>query len=412
MNIALTCKENSVPQGAITLPASKSISNRVLVIQKLAGGNLPVENLAVCDDTELMLQALQSEGNYFDVGHAGTAMRFLTALLAQKPGNWEITGSERMKHRPIAVLVETLNQLGAHIEYKGSCGYPPLGIEGKSLAGGIVEMAASVSSQYISALMLIAPYMEKGLTIRLKGKVVSPAYIEMTVRLMKAFGAKVYWEREEIWISPQPYRSMAYAVEADWSAASYFYELLAIAEAGELYLPGLKSEDLQGDARQVSVWEQLGVHTIYEPKGVRICKRKCRLTALEFDFIRMPDLVQSFAVACCLKNIPFVFQGVETLRIKETDRIQALIEELAKLGYHLQAKGDNELRWEGKRRKPEAFPVIETYQDHRMAMAFAPAVLKHPHMVIVDKEVVSKSFPHYWEELQKACPVEYKDLKS
>ena len=244
-----------------------------------------------------------------------------------------------------------------------------------------------------------APYMEKGLEIRLTGKVVSSSYIDMTLQIMREFGAEVGREDTVIGVKPGEYRSVPYRVESDWSAASYFYELLAIAGEGEIILTGLKEKSMQGDSRQTVVWRKLGVRTCYEGDLVRLSAAKPEIDRLDYDFVEMPDLVQSFAVACCMRRIPFLFRGVETLRIKETDRIQALIEELGKLGYLLKAEGDGALIWEGERTGGQPCPRIATYHDHRMAMAFAPAALKHPGLVIVDKEVVSKSFPRYWEAL-------------
>lgn len=400
MNISLNFKQNRI-QGQVCLPASKSISNRVLIINALADSEMPVENLSDCDDTRSMLRVLSSDDNHFDIGHAGTAMRFLTAFLSRIIGKWEITGSERMKQRPVNVLAEALNKLGARIEYMEKEGFPPLRIYGSRLLGGELEIPASVSSQYISALMMIAPYMEKGLKIKLNGKVVSGTYIDMTLRIMQEFGADVTRCGDHLEIAPVPYSPVPYRVESDWSAASYFYELLAIAEKGTLLLPGLKQESMQGDAGQVKVWEMLGVRTIFGEQGVTLVKGEKYLKELKYDFVEMPDLVQSFAVACCMMGIPFDFTGVETLRIKETDRIQALVEELAKFGCVLQTEGDNRLWWGGEREEGNVCPEIETRHDHRMAMAFAPAALKHRGLVIVDKDVVTKSFPAFWEELLK-----------
>lgn len=391
--------QHTILNGRITLPASKSISNRVLIINALADSDLPVENLSDCDDTHSMLRVLSSESNHFNIGHAGTAMRFLTAFLSRIIGKWELTGSERMKQRPICVLVDALNQLGAHIEYAGEVGYPPLIIYGSHLMGGKIEIPASVSSQYISALLMVAPYMENGLEVQLTGRIVSGTYIDMTLRIMKEFGSEVFRNDTLIHVAPGPYFPVAYRVESDWSAASYFYELLAIADGGQICLPGLFPDSMQGDARQTEVWEELGVSTCFTENEVVLTKEKTRISRLEYDFVDMPDLVQSFTVACCMMNIPFVFSGVETLRIKETDRIRALIDELAKLGYCLVADGDNCLVWNGETCPAHDTPQIVTYGDHRMAMAFAPAALKHPGLVVVDKDVVTKSFPGYWDEI-------------
>lgn len=398
MNISLNFGNRRI-NGQVTLPASKSISNRALIIHALADSDFPIGNLSDCDDTNSMLHVLNSDGDCFDIGHAGTAMRFLTAFLSRIIGKWELTGSERMKQRPIGVLVDALNQLGARIEYIENEGFPPLRIYGSRLTGGRIEIPASVSSQYISALMMIAPYMEKGLEIRLNGRIVSGTYIDMTARMMQEFGAEVLREDATIRIGTKPYDSVAYQVESDWSAASYFYELLAIADSGEIRLSGLRSVSMQGDAKQVEVWEKLGVVTCFTDQEVVLRKEQPKVTRLEFDFVGMPDLVQSFVVACCMMEIPFVFEGVETLRIKETDRIKALVGEMAKLGYLLETEQDSRLAWAGGRTDIQAKPEIATYHDHRMAMAFAPAALKHPGLVIVDKDVVTKSFPRYWEEL-------------
>ncbi len=399
MNIQIEFKNNEL-KGKVNLPASKSISNRVLIIHALSGNEKAVENVSDCEDTRRMLEVLGSASDRFDVGHAGTAMRFLTAFLARRPGVWEITGSERMKQRPVKILAEALNRLGARIEYAEQEGFPPLRIYGSVLKGGELEISGAVSSQYISALLMIAPSMEKGLTLRLKDKTVSRTYIEMTVGIMREFGALVEIEESLIRVKPGGYVPVPYRVEADWSGASYFYELLALAAEGELVLEGLKEKSLQGDARQQDVWDRLGITTRFEGEKVILRKKACGISRLDWDFIEMPDLVQSFAVACCLKGIPFVFSGVETLRIKETDRISALIEELGKLGFRVKAGENHRLIWEGERCAVRS-TEIATYQDHRMAMAFAPAALVYPGLLIQDQEVVRKSFPFYWEELGK-----------
>lgn len=400
MDITLNFK-HKVAGGEVFLPASKSISNRVLIINALAGSEYAVDNLAVCDDTRSMVGVLNSDGADFDIGHAGTAMRFLTAFLARIAGEWKLTGSERMKQRPVGVLVEALNRLGARIEYLEKEGFPPLKIYGTTcLVGGEIEIPASVSSQYISAIMMIAPYMEKGLVIRLKGKIVSGAYLDMTLRLMRDFGVDAVREGAVIRIPPGNYSPRPFRVESDWSAASYFYECLAIAGEGEIKLKGLFRNSLQGDSRQIKVWERLGVITRFTEEGIVLTPGPRSADRLEEDFIGMPDLVQSFAVACCLMDLPFVFKGTDTLRIKETDRVEALMNELAKMGFRLEERADDHaLVWEGKKESIAEVPCISTYHDHRMAMAFAPAALKFPDLVITDKEVVTKSFPGYWEEI-------------
>lgn len=384
----------------ICLPASKSISNRVLIINALADSLLPIENLADCDDTNVMQQVLNSDKNSFDIGHAGTAMRFLTAFLSRIVGRWELTGSDRMRQRPIAILVDALNQLGAKIEYAGEPGFPPLHIYGSLLRGGKIEMPGNVSSQYVSALMMIAPYMAEGLEIKLTGKIVSATYIQMTLAIMQQFGAIAHFTDNVIKIEATPYTPVHYRVESDWSAASYFYELMAVSDLNEILLPGLLQESLQGDSRQTVIWEKLGVQTVFEESGVRLCRNHNKTPHLDYDFVEMPDLVQSFAVACCLLEIPFCFSGIETLRIKETDRIEALIRELRKLGYFLFLTDNGKLTWDGTHCCSSA-PVITTYHDHRMAMAFTPAAIRIHRLTISDSPVVTKSFPHYWDEMEK-----------
>lgn len=390
----------------IHLPASKSISNRVLIVDAIADGRLVLENLADCDDTRIIYEMLNSSGNCFDVGHAGTAMRFLTAFLSRIVGRWELTGSSRMLQRPIGPLVDALNQVGARIEYLGEPGFPPLRIVGSILMGGEITVSASVSSQYISALMMVAPYMVNGLVIHLDGKVVSRTYIEMTMQVMRDFGARVDWNADCIQIFPGDYIPPAfYRIEADWTAASYFYGLYAVAEKTQpLLLAGLTADSVQGDARQVGLWKKLGINTSFTDEGVLLSRHFLQVDTLEYDFTSMPDLVQTFAVTCCLLGVHFTFWGVETLVIKETDRLAALAVELARLGFKVNVSADNScLRWDGSRCPVEDPLFIHTYEDHRMAMAFALARLRFPSLKIQDKKVVSKSFPHFWEEFSRYC---------
>ena len=359
-----------------------------------------MEQLSDSDDTRYMFQALHSPDSCLDIGHAGTAMRFLTAFFAQKRGEWEITGSERMKQRPIKILVDSLRALGAQIEYVDHIGFPPLRIVGSELIGGVLNISASVSSQYISALLLIAPYMKAGLTLQLQGKVVSKAYIDMTIRIMEIFGAKVNRGENYIHITPTQYQSSVLKVESDWSAASYFFALLAVARNGELRLTGLQKDSIQGDSCQMELWEKLGVASHFANGELILTPKSIELSFLEVTLIDMPDLIPTFAVSCCLLEIPFRISGIETLHIKESNRTLALITELKKLGYLLEVEDESRLCWFGKKQAPEPQPSIQTYQDHRIAMAFSVASLKFTNIHIEEKEVVTKSYPRFWEELQ------------
>ena len=387
----------------IILPASKSISNRALILNALAYSPYDIQNLSDCDDTRVTVKALDSNDTTFDIGAAGTAMRFLTAFLAKTVGEWIITGSERMKNRPIKLLVDALTSLGARIEYVEKEGYPPLLIFGSALMGGEISLNGGVSSQYISALMMIAPYMQNGLKIKLEGKVISVPYIRMTMSMMKEYGVTVTFENNEIDIKPQLYKPIQYKVESDWSAASYWYEILSIAGKGQIFLSGLNANSSQGDSKVAELFEQLGVKTEYQPEGVLITSNTINTDKFEYDFVNQPDLAQTFAVTCCLKNIPFHFKGVQSLKIKETNRIAALINELAKLGYVLFEPFEGELAWAGELCNAAEEISIATYEDHRMAMAFAPAALKIP-IVIEEPEVVSKSYPNFWKDFEKLTP--------
>lgn len=392
-------KSGKVIEGRVVLPSSKSISNRVQIINALSNSFEPIKNLSDCDDSKAMQKILFSNTNTFDVGHAGTTMRFLTAYLSKIVGEWTLTGSHRMKERPIGVLVDALNSIGAQISYLEKDGYPPLKIFGSNITGKEVELQGDTSSQYISALLLIAPTLENGLTIKLKGKIVSRSYIEMTLKIMEEFGVKSEFKGQEIFVANQAYKCIPYTVEGDWSGASYWWSFMALAEEGKLYLDGLKKHSFQGDSGLVPVFEKLGVKTQLSKRGMFIEKVSTDCKKLKFDFNQMPDLAQTFAVCSCLKNIPFHFTGLETLKIKETDRIFALITELAKLGYVLSEPAKGELAWNGERKKEDENVIIETYHDHRMALAFAPVAMLRSDIVIDSPEVVKKSYPNFWEQL-------------
>lgn len=403
----------------VQLPASKSISNRALILHALAHGTLTPSNLSDCDDTNVMIRALRDMPPHIDILAAGTAMRFLTAYLSVTPGTRILTGTPRMQQRPIRILVDALRQLGAQIEYAGNEGFPPLRITGTRLKGESISLPGNVSSQYISALLMIGAVLPRGLQLQLTGDIISRPYIDLTLQLMRDFGARAGWASpSSISVEPGGYRDVAFTVESDWSAASYWYQILALGEwkmengkwkirneedaASEVELLGLFSRSYQGDSRGAEVFAKLGIHTEYTGRGVKLTRSGTPVTRLTEDMVDIPDLAQTFAVTCCLMNIPFRFTGLQTLKIKETDRITALITELRKLGYVVRSEQDSVLLWDGERCPAEADPVIATYEDHRMAMAFAPACLVLPHVRIDEPQVVSKSYPAYWEDLQQA----------
>lgn len=393
----------SVVTATIQLPASKSISNRALIINVLGKGIYPPENLSDCDDTQVMIKALTEGKETIDIMAAGTAMRFLTAYLSVTPGERTITGTARMQQRPIQILVNALRELGAEIEYTRNEGYPPLRIKGAELKGNEITLKGNVSSQYISALLMIGPALKDGLTLHLSGEIISRPYINLTLQLMQDFGAKAAWTSpSSISVAPQLYQSIPFKVENDWSAASYWYQIAALSPKAEIELLGLFHNSYQGDSRGAEVFSRLGITTEFTSQGVKLKKTGKAPERLEEDFIDIPDLAQTFVVTCALLNIPFRFTGLQSLKIKETDRIAALRAELKKLGYVIEEENDSILMWNGERCEPEETPVIETYEDHRMAMAFAPAIIRHPNLLIANPQVVTKSYPGYWEDLKQA----------
>ena len=393
----------------IQLPASKSISNRALIIYALSGGrNLP-ENLSDCDDTEVIIDALRYMPDEINIKAAGTAMRFMTAYLSVMRGTHIITGTDRMKHRPIAILVDALRRLGANIEYVGEEGYPPLKITGKKLAGGLLEIPGNVSSQYISALLMIGPMLKDGLTLQLTGEIISRPYIDLTLWMMGEFGAEAKWSSADtITVAHKPYKGRDYYIESDWSGASYWYEMVALSNDrnAEVRLTGLMDGSMQGDSTSRYIFSLLGVKTTFEtqtkgvPQMVTLKKNGRGVTKLEYDFVNAPDLAQTFVVTCAALDIPFHFKGLATLKIKETDRIEALKREMAKLGYVIHDANDSELYWDGERCEPQLEQGIDTYEDHRMALAFAPFAMKQEGLIINNPQVVTKSYPKFWEDLK------------
>ena len=403
----------------IKLPASKSISNRALIIHALTGGTTLPDNLSECDDTDVIVRALKDNPYEIDIMAAGTAMRFMTAYLATKAGEEHVlTGTERMRHRPIHVLVDALRLLGADIEYVGDEGFPPLRIKGRRLEGGLLEVPGNISSQFISALLLIGPMLRDGLTLKLQGNIISRPYIDLTLWTMREFGADADWDDfETIKVQPKRYVERPYYIESDWSAASYWYEMLALSKEAddEVRLEGLMDGSKQGDSSVRYLFSLLGVKTTFGttqagvPTTVTLRHSGRCVPRLEYDFVNSPDLAQTFIVCCALLKVPFHFKGLSTLKIKETDRIEAMKQEMLKLGYVLHSVDDCELYWDGEMSHETPHNPIDTYEDHRMALSFAPAAFRIPGLRINEPQVVSKSYPKYWEDL-KAVGYEVKSV--
>ena len=392
-------------EGEIDLPASKSISNRVLLLNALCATPGRLSNLAQCDDTDAVLLALaQPDASEVNIGAAGTAMRFLTAYFATREGREVvIDGTERMRQRPIRVLVDALRQLGADIEYVEAEGYPPLKITGTRLRGGALTVSGSVSSQYITAILLIAPVIG-GITLTIEGEIMSRPYIDMTLALMARYGVKAEWRENVIHVPAGEYTALDFTVEADWSAASYWWAMQAIVPQSRITLKGLEPQSLQGDSRIAELMLQMGVTgnwcgrylDLRSNGGVGCC---CSTFA---DLSGTPDIAQTLVVMLCLMGRPFRITGLRTLRIKETDRLEAVRTELRKLGYVVKVEGDDAISWHFETTAAESAPHIFTYHDHRMAMAFAPAAIRFPGLIIDDAQVVSKSYPLFWEHLRQA----------
>jgi 3-phosphoshikimate 1-carboxyvinyltransferase len=392
--------------GAIDLAGSKSIANRALIIRALSGEDFPIQRLANAKDTQLLDALLRSDAGVLDAGAAGTTFRFLTAYLALQPGEQILTGTERMKQRPIGALVNALRALGARIDYLEQEGYPPLRIGAPGdlrAANPAISVPASTSSQFISALLMIAPVLPKGLRLTLAGKIVSRSYIDMTLNLMRYFGANCRWRGNTIEVDPQAYIARPFTVEADWSAASYFYALAAISASCDLRLNGLYENSVQGDAVLADMMRAFGVETTFEGEGVSLRRLySAPPTRFEYDFLLCPDLAQTLAAVCAAAGVPGYFSGLETLRIKETDRLAALQRELSKVGVSvipLEENGDVRMRVEGKA-KVENSPLFHTYEDHRMAMALATLAILGP-IDVADPEVVEKSYPDFWSDLRR-----------
>ena len=391
-------------EATVELPLSKSIAARVLTINAIAKNPLPKLPHDVADDITLIGKGLYAQNSEcINVEGSGTALRFLTAFYAGCPGK-EITldGSQRIRQRPMRQLVDSLKQLGAKIEYLDAEGFAPLKIYGRRLQGGKIEIDATISSQFISALLLIAPYMIDGLELKLEGDAVSKPYIDMTVELMKQYGAEVSFEQNLAKVEPSLYCVDSLYEEKDWSASAFWAEIVALS-AGFVSLPSLTLHSLQGDTKVTEFFGRLGVNftEAEECEGIELCGDPEIFAHIDLDLSAHPDLAMSIAVTCCLLNIPFHLTGLDTLRLKETDRIEALHNELLKLGCITEISPSS-IAWEGRFYPISQLPVIDTYNDHRIAMAFAPAALLIPGIVIRNVEVVGKSYPDFWRQLETA----------
>lgn len=408
--------------GSITLTASKSESNRALIIQALNKEKFDIHNLATAEDTRVLQGILNdastsNSNRIYDVGAAGTAMRFLTAYFSTQAGTHILTGSERMKNRPIGVLVNALRDLGADITYLEKEGYPPLKINGKTLTGTEVEMDGSVSSQFISALLLIAPKLPNGLVIKFKGEVTSKPYVNMTLKMMEEFRVYGQWHPGYISVSKQNYHKKSeptylYEVSGDWSSASYWYAIAALAKEVDFTIKGLKHPCLQGDSVVADIFTFLGVKTTYGDNEIHLSKIRSNIQQFTFDFSDCPDLAQTVAVTVSALGIVSLFNGLSTLKIKETDRINALKNELEKLNTEVRIISDGSIQIISTNSSSNSLSsetIIDTYGDHRMALAFSALAMLRDDIQIQHPEVVSKSYPDFWEDL-KSIGFEIKEL--
>jgi len=393
--------------GTVQLTGSKSESNRALIIRALSKGIVQVENLSEAADTVTLEAALKKAlnadigFNTIDIGPAGTAMRFLTSYLNLIKGNFILTGTERMQQRPIGILVDALKDLGADIHYEKKPGFPPLKIEGGMIQGkDRIAIQGNISSQYISSLLLIASSLKKGLTIDIKGELTSRPYVTMTLEMLKDCGIDYSFDERNIRIAKQPFKETVIYVEPDWSAASYWYSIVALSKNGHIILPGLKERSLQGDMGIVEIMNHFGVESSFEPDGLHLRKVELKSDKTLFNFKECPDLAQTVVVIASALKIDVSFTGLETLKIKETDRILALQTEIGKFGAELIAEGETyhlktqNVNYPGNLR-------FATYEDHRMAMAFAPLALVFKEIVIEEPEVVEKSYPMFWKHLEQ-----------
>ena len=390
--------------GIIQLVSSKSESNRALIIQAICDEVITIKNLSTSDDTNTLKLLLNRYKNskVLDAHHAGTTYRFLTAFLSCQVGEWTLTGSDRMKERPIKILVETLRNNGANINYLEKDGYPPLLIKGSNLDLSNIQIDGSISSQYISALLLLGPSMSKATKFSFTDKVISKPYINMTLAIMDYFGAKTKWENGSILIEKNPYKTNSLSIESDWSAASYWYQIVSLNNDSSVEIEGLKKQSFQGDSEVANIFNQLGVETIYKENSISISNsNSAPLNKIELNLNNTPDLAQTIICTCAGLGIEATISGLETLVIKETNRLKALKNELLKFSVDLKIIENHTLYLKSGQTITNPTTSIETYNDHRMAMALAPLSLVVGSFRINNPEVVSKSYPNYWKDLER-----------
>ena len=386
-------------KGKVCLPASKSLSNRALIIQALCKETFSISNLSQAKDTQVLKEALDNSRNIINIDDSGTSMRFLTAFFSFQKQEVVLKGSERMNERPIAPLVEALNALGANISYLEKEGYPPLYIQKGNIQGGTIQLNCTISSQFISALLLIAPKLSGGLTINLQGILVSKSYIETTLKMMAYFGIEYNWNFQKIQIKEQQYQAKNICIENDWSAVTFWLEIVAIAKKAQIKLNGLYKDSWQGDIKALSIFSKLGVNYQFKNNQLILYKEPKQIPKKQINLIETPDLAQAICCTYASLHKRLELTGLSTLKIKETDRILALQSELEKLGVNTKISQDS--LQINNFNKFTGTPLIKTYQDHRMAMSFAPLALRFGKLIIKDIEVVKKSYPTFWEELEK-----------
>lgn len=408
------CLLNNNFKVSVPLVGSKSESNRALMICHYAGFEPKIENLSKADDTVLLSELLKFINNgkeqyslkEVDCRNAGTVFRFLATALSLRPGKWLLTGSDRMRERPVGDLVDALRRLGADIEYQFVEGFPPLIIKGKELKGGCVSVDVSQSSQYASSLLLAAPTFENGLKLHLDGGLTSLPYIDMTVGIMTEYGAKVRRDGRDIVVEHSDYQNVEYVVESDWSAASYWFEIVALSDGGQAFLRNLKEKSVQGDKIVAGVFDRFGVRTIFEDEGATVVKSTSNCKNLfEFDFTDAPDLFPAVVATCVGLQVGTTFTGLKNLAIKESDRVDAMVTELNKIGVEFEKISDDMLKMNALRNIPffsEVNPVVfDSHDDHRIAMALAPLSMKIGAVEIENAEAVSKSYPDFWNDFSK-----------